>query len=391
MNSTLQNRIAPPQIQSPHKVSDAKINSDPDASDSNGGRDKVDFKSLLLNSNQEVIEKRNAKNNGDLSKAGSYQEFLQNLDETATKQRTPKNELDKDDFLKLFITQLQNQDPLKPKDGAEMASQLAQFNSVEQMVNFNKGLERLEKAQTAGQSMNYINYIGKEISVNNGRVRLSDSGIGNVSFKAPTNLSNVRLDVRDTSGALVATKDLGSLMSGSHKLSWDGTGKDGEKLANANYTVSVSAKDTSGIDVPIEITNKVKITGIDLSDGNSQFYTNLGRLKVNEIASIGDQGFADVDSDSANLKQSTAPNSLNNEKDEAVSGKNSTTLADPSQPNQEVLKAPVEMSQSVDSNPMEKNSLKENIKALSEQKSEEQKLVDADRIMEPASDSLQVF
>ncbi|MEI6808607.1 MAG: flagellar hook capping FlgD N-terminal domain-containing protein [bacterium] len=49
----------------------------------------------------------------------------------------PGGQMGKDQFLKLLITQLQSQDPLKPMDNTEMIAQLAQFSALEQMQNLN--------------------------------------------------------------------------------------------------------------------------------------------------------------------------------------------------------------------------------------------------------------
>ena len=46
----------------------------------------------------------------------------------------------KDQFLKLLIAQLQNQDPMNPMQGDQMASQLAQFSSLEQLQQINTTL-----------------------------------------------------------------------------------------------------------------------------------------------------------------------------------------------------------------------------------------------------------
>lgn len=62
-------------------------------------------------------------------------------DDEVEKQKTKSNDLDKDAFLRLLITQLQNQDPLDPMEDREFIAQMAQFSSLEQMQNLNKTLE----------------------------------------------------------------------------------------------------------------------------------------------------------------------------------------------------------------------------------------------------------
>jgi flagellar basal-body rod modification protein FlgD len=52
----------------------------------------------------------------------------------------PASTLDKDAFLKLLVTQMQNQDPLSPADSTQYVSQLAQFSSLEQMQNLNQNI-----------------------------------------------------------------------------------------------------------------------------------------------------------------------------------------------------------------------------------------------------------
>ncbi|MBR1420556.1 MAG: flagellar biosynthesis protein FlgD [Selenomonadaceae bacterium] len=58
---------------------------------------------------------------------------------------TNKNdELGKDAFLLLLVTQMQNQDPLDPQDNGEYLAQLAQFSALEQMTNVAENLEELQ-------------------------------------------------------------------------------------------------------------------------------------------------------------------------------------------------------------------------------------------------------
>ena len=87
--------------------------------------------------------------------------YLENRKEEV--RQTGNNMLGKDDFLKLLITQLQNQDPTNPMDDREFIAQMAQFSSLEQMQNMTKAMEALLMSQQQSQMMEYTNFIGKEV------------------------------------------------------------------------------------------------------------------------------------------------------------------------------------------------------------------------------------
>lgn len=248
----------------------------------------IDFRSVLLESNRTIKDRLQAEDNGDLSKAESYESFLESLNRQTQKERIPKKELGKDDFLKLFITQLQNQDPLKPKDGTEMASELAQFNGLEQMMNVNDTLVRLENVTEKSQNMGLIGLIGKEVDLPEGRVKV-DGGLQNkvmIDVKQP--LSQVKLTVKDEKGESVASRDLGTLKSGVGELSWDGKNEQGESVVSGTYHVEVSGMDSQGMEVQAALTSTLDVTGIDLEEG--QLKTAVGKLSVGEVSGIYDKG-----------------------------------------------------------------------------------------------------
>ena len=64
----------------------------------------------------------------------------------------PNASLGKDDFLKLFVAQMQHQDPMNPTDNSEFMAQMAQFSSLEQMSNMAKSNRRSRRSRSARPS-----------------------------------------------------------------------------------------------------------------------------------------------------------------------------------------------------------------------------------------------
>ncbi len=79
--------------------------------------------------------------------------------------RKTSQSLGKDDFLKLLITQLSNQDPTSPMEDTEFIAQMAQFSSLEQMTNMNANFEKMNTMLTSNQA---VNTIGKTVEIDAG-------------------------------------------------------------------------------------------------------------------------------------------------------------------------------------------------------------------------------
>ncbi|PKR78624.1 flagellar hook assembly protein FlgD [Halalkalibacillus sediminis] len=71
--------------------------------------------------------------------------------------------LDKDAFLKILMTQLQNQDPMNPMEDKEFISQMATFSQLEQSTNMSSSLEKMIEQQSFTNFLQYSNLIGKSV------------------------------------------------------------------------------------------------------------------------------------------------------------------------------------------------------------------------------------
>jgi flagellar basal-body rod modification protein FlgD len=77
---------------------------------------------------------------------------------TSVLNNTPSAQLGKDDFLKMLVAQMQNQDPSNPTDDTQMAAQLAQFSSLEQMTNVATSVDKLSATMSVSQSFALIGH-----------------------------------------------------------------------------------------------------------------------------------------------------------------------------------------------------------------------------------------
>lgn len=78
--------------------------------------------------------------------------------------RMPSSELGKDEFLKILMAQLQNQDPLNPMEDKDFIAQMASFSSLEQLMNMSKSIDMLISNQLISPIIQHSHMIGKEVS-----------------------------------------------------------------------------------------------------------------------------------------------------------------------------------------------------------------------------------
>ena len=156
------------------------------------------------------------------------------------------NALGKDDFIKLLVAQLKHQDPLNPQDGTQMATQLAQFSSVEQLMNINSTLTSQGGTNaglaTALENATAIGLIGKQVSIATNSATVGPEAIGTYQTELPT-AGNVTVSILDSTGKIVRTEALGQKAAGRQSLDVAGLASG---LSAGTYTIKVSLTNASG-------------------------------------------------------------------------------------------------------------------------------------------------
>jgi len=175
-------------------------------------------------------------------------ENINSLTSQAFNQRDSENKskLGQQEFLHLLTTQMRNQDPMNPLDGTEFASQLAQFNSVEQLIGVNDELKMLKSSQELmSVSLNNsmaTSLTGKNVKALSDQVQLDAGGSANIHYELNNSAEEVEVIIRNSAGDEVRKEVLGGIPSGINSWEWDGKNSDGRDAAEGKYTVEIVAK-----------------------------------------------------------------------------------------------------------------------------------------------------
>ena len=191
--------------------------------------------------------------------------------------------LGKDDFLKLLVAQMENQDPLNPTDPTEFTSQLSQFSSLEQLYNVNKNLNSMQAGIESSTEMASLSLIGKSIMSASDAFQYEGKAV-QLGYEFQDEVDSAVIAIRNASGKPVNSIEVDSPGSGENFADWDGTDWFGEPVPEGMYSFSVSGY-TGQDEVPCENTLvQSTITGVDLSDPqNTLLLTENGEVSLSEV------------------------------------------------------------------------------------------------------------
>ena len=149
-----------------------------------------------------------------------------------------KDELGQADFLNLMITQLKNQDPFKPMESGEFLGQIAQFGTVQGLAGLQTSFDSLAGSLVSNQALQAASLVGREALVATSKVSLEAGEGADGAIELPSATNQVRIQVRDSSGALVREMSLGRQSAGLVPFSWDGKLEDGTAAPAGRYSVT---------------------------------------------------------------------------------------------------------------------------------------------------------
>ena len=187
-----------------------------------------------------------------------------------------------DRFLKLLVTQMKNQDPLKPLDNAEVTSQLAQISTVTGIDKLNTTLKILSSDYEDSQSIEATAMIGHHAFVPGKSIHLEkNAAIAGIELAQP--VDELKVTISDSHGVAIHNIDLKAYPAGISSIKWDGETDSGAKAADGEYTFEVSATQ-GGKDIKV---NTLALGSVNsISHGEQGTLLDMGKLGLVSLSDI---------------------------------------------------------------------------------------------------------
>ena len=190
--------------------------------------------------------------------------------EAATTSTYGGQDLDREAFMSLLTTQMQNQDPLSPMANEEFIAQLATFSSLEQLMGLNTMTQAVSLGINSLNNAAMVDLVGQHVVAEGDEFAYDGEGGHELMFDAESTTSSSTLTIYDEDGNVVNSYDLGALDAGEGSWTWDGEDSDGQPVEAGTYRFEITAEDAEGESV--EVTEYVhgEIDEMDFSSGSPE-------------------------------------------------------------------------------------------------------------------------
>jgi flagellar basal-body rod modification protein FlgD len=196
-----------------------------------------------------------------------------------------KSMLNQEDFMKLFTKQLQYQNPMDPMDNYQMATQMAQFNTVQALNQMTQSMSNLESYQASVNSLQAVALIGKKVEAEGNKVSIQGGQVTEGAYLL-AKTGKATIQVFNSAGNVVRVIDGGTKDPSKQKFSWDGKDQQGNSLPDGNYTFRVSAVDEKNQPITVKTTRVGTVSGISFEKGITYLQVGNDRITVSDVLSV---------------------------------------------------------------------------------------------------------
>jgi flagellar basal-body rod modification protein FlgD len=159
----------------------------------------------------------------------------------------PNSQLDKDAFMKLFLKQLEMQDPTNPMDTDKMLEQTAYLSTMEMNTNMQKTIDTLSQTLTSSNELSTVSAIGKMADTGNRYINITDDDTKkDFELYFGNDIQSGSVQIKDKAGNIIKTFDLNPHSKGVLNFEWDLKDSNGNRVKSDSYEVTATYTTSDG-------------------------------------------------------------------------------------------------------------------------------------------------
>lgn len=185
-----------------------------------------------------------------------------------------------DRFLKLLVTQMQNQDPLNPMDNAQVTSQMAQINTVTGIDKLNTTMSGVNTSLTQMQMLQGASLVGHAVLLEGNTLNVdSSTGKAGGGYDLASAATKVQIDIVNSAGTVVDSFAQSGKAAGRQGFEW--TPPDGVSTQGLSFKVTATSNGTAVTSTPLmtDLVQAINTTNgtltLELSRGGSTAYSQV--------------------------------------------------------------------------------------------------------------------
>lgn len=196
--------------------------------------------------------------------------------------------LGQQDFLRLMVAQIKNQDPMQPQVNGEFLSQLAQFSTNDGVSKMQESMQQMANSLQSNQALQASALVGRKVLVSSDSLKLDSEGDVKTAIDIPPGASNLNAFIYSDKGELIKTMPLGQQEPGFFQFAWDGTGQDGKRLTEGKYKVAVHGT-YMGKEVAFNTMTSANVDSVSIGQNGEGLKLNVagvGAVSLDEVRQI---------------------------------------------------------------------------------------------------------
>ena len=196
------------------------------------------------------------------------------------------DQMDQADFLRLMTTQLKNQDPTKPLDGQQFMAQLAQFSTLNGIIEMKASLDTLAQSLQSMNTLQASSLVGHSVLIDGDKAYLNSGESVQGRADITETVNNLTVVVTNAGGGEVRRLNLGAKAPGAVDFSWDGLDSNGAQATPGLYTFRVEGTVADGKSVGFDTRMWARVDSVSLGSASQETTLNLNGVGSHGLSQI---------------------------------------------------------------------------------------------------------